>query len=201
MELFGNEQPDKEPTPEELIRLLDVSFALITKIIQEHSNDLDSRGITLPASTPEADDDGKYGSITVTDLGDKREVKIDETSYDPETEENTTERYTLSFSYDTAQHTLQSTGIQPNIRDDISMSDGDDEDFSRAAEAFEEYLATQVRPATATEIKRLAYVLEIAAYGNVQFNFNHFDMDYENHLDKLYMKQVEADENNENHPE
>jgi len=201
MELFGNEQPDKEPTAQELMRLLDMSFAMFKKIIQEHPADEKSHSITLPATTTEADDDGKYGSLCVTDLGDNIEVKVDETSYDPETKENTTERYTLSFSYDNAQHTLQTTGLQPNIRDDISMAEGDDVDFARAVDTFEEYLAGQIRPATANEIKRLAYVLEIAAYGNVQFNFNHFDMDYENHIDKLYMEQLEADENNENQQE
>jgi len=201
MELFGNEQPDKEPSSQELIRLIDMSFAMITKITQEHPTDEKSRSITLPATTTEADDDSKDGTVTLTNRGDRWEVKIDETSKYPETEENTTERYSLSFSYDNGQHTLHTTGLQPNIRDDISLAVGNEADFSRAFQASEEYFAQQIRPATAAEIKRFAYVLEIAAYGNVQFNFNRFEMDYEHHVDKLYMKQVEADENNENQPE
>jgi|GEM_PF-6779254 len=203
MELFGNEKPDKEPTAEELDELLDESFSLMSKILIEHKHDEHPHSVTLPATTTEAGENNKFGSLTVIDHGENLEVKIDETSIYPELKDNTTERYSLSFSYDVGDYILTTSGTQPNVAENELMDDGDDNDYSQAINAAEEYISEQTHPATPDEIKRLAYLLEIAAFGNVQAHFENFEIRREHDYDVYDMRkrnEIERQEN-ENHPE
>jgi len=203
MELFGNEKPGREPTTEELNELLDESFSLMSKILIEHKDDEYPHIVTLPATTTEADENNKYGSLTVIDHGENLEVKIDEINKYPELKDNTTERYTMSFSYDVGDYILTTSGVQPNVVEDALMDQGDDDDYERAIDASEEYIREQTRPATADEIKRLAYLLEIAAFGNVQAHFDNFEMRREHDYDVYDMRKRNETERqeNENHPE
>jgi len=203
MELFGNEKPGKEPTTEELNLLLEDSFSLMSKILIEHKDDEHPHMVTLSATTTEAEENNKYGMLTVIDIGDDLEVKIDEINKYPELKDNTTERYTLSVSNDISTYLLTTSGVQPNVIEDALMGEGDDEDYARAIDASEEYISEQTRPATPDEIKRLAYLLEIAAYGNVQIYFDNFEMRREHDYDVYDLQkrnEIERQEN-ENHPE
>ena len=203
MESFDDKIPNKEPTHEELNQLLESSYDWICKIIEEHNSEENVHSATVSATTPEADENYKIGSVSVEDLdGVVLKVSINETDY-LKSENTTTERFKLTYLFGVGGYELQATGVQPNVLDDVIDSDGTEQDFQSAYDATEEYLNEILRPATPAEIQRLAYVLEIGAHGDVPFDFDRFEIEYQHHLDKLYMDQYEAENKaeNENHPE
>lgn len=203
MESFDDKTPNKEPTAEELNLLLQKSYDWICTIIENHNTEENVHSAEVPATTAEADEDFRVGSLLVEDLnGNDLEVTIKETDY-LKTEKNTVERFKLSFAFGTGEYELSATGVQPNVLDDVIENDGTQQDFDKAFTASERHLEESLRPATPAEIQRMAYVLEIGAYGDVAFDFDRFEIEYQHHLDKLEMARHAAQKKaeNEEHPE
>ena len=203
MESFDNTNANIEPSPEELGRLLGESHKWISKIIEEHNSEENIHAATVPATTAEAEDDYKIGEISVEDFsGNEFIITLNESDYTA-SGTATAEHFKLSIAYGTGKYELLASGVQPDVMEEVADDDASEEEYEKALAASEEYLSQQLRPASPAEIQRLAYVLEIGAFGDVPFYFEHFEIDYHKHLNELEMakRTLNENEDNENHPE
>lgn len=203
MESFDNTNANIEPSPEELGRLLGESHTWINKIIEEQHGLENTRTAIVPATTAEAEDDYKIGEVSVEDLnGNEFLVTINETDH-VTSDTATTEHYKLSIAYETGKYELLATGVQPDIMVGVRNDGASDEEYDKAIVALQKYLTQQLRPASAAEIQRMAYVLEIGAFGDVPFYFEHFEVEYRQRIDRLETAKhrLEENENEEKYPE
>jgi len=182
MELSNSPNPDKITSPEELNRLLSESYLWAKKIIKDDPDEeWDTYG-SADATTPEAKKANREGYVAVCDFGSEIAIKIHEDDYSSENAD-TTEYFLLGFSYDLNEYTLMTSGVQPDMPERDSL------------EGSEQSHWDKVRPASTTEIERLACVLELGAFGDEQFNFKRFQRQFRKHLDRLNTAK------DENHPE
>ena len=161
MEYFENNDLNKEPTAEEIEQLLQESYELIGRIIKDHNTVEDIHAASVSVTTPEAEMNDKLGYLSVVDLnGNEFEITINENHY-TDSQESTTEVYKLLYISGTGGYELFTTDTRPYVTDDEKL-----------------------RSATPAEIQRLAYVLEIGAFGYVPFDFEEFEKRFREHPDK-----------------
>ena len=156
MEYPNNSSPDQEPNSEELRQLLDISYDLIGKIIKEHGNKKSAYSATVIASTPESLANDRQTYLAVKNIDEnEHEVIITETDYSTGYA-IAVEQYTIAYVYGGGEIELLATDTQD-----------------------------EPRPASADEIRRLANILEIGAYGETAtFDFDEFEKQFKEHLDK-----------------
>jgi len=187
MEVSNNPNPEKEISPEELNRLLSESYLWAKKIIRDDPDEeWDTYG-SANATTQEAKDANRDGYVAICNFGHELAIKVHEDDYS-EKNEDTTQYFMLSFSYDTNEYALMTPGKKLDLNERNEPEEAD-EDLKQ-----EEWV-NQLHPASTAEIQHLALVLELGAFGDEHFNFKRFQRQFRKYLHRLNAVQ------DENHPE
>lgn len=162
MEPFNNSYPDKEPSAKQLDQLLQDAYEFIQRIITDHHHEDDVHAATVSVTALEAEENNRLENISVRDIdGNKLEVTI--TKNDSlGNHDSITEHYQLSYVFGTGEYELLTAGLQSTTIDN-----------------------SELRQAAATEIVRLADILEIAAFGHIPFYPDLFEDEFHAYVDGL----------------
>ncbi|MDB5180335.1 MAG: hypothetical protein JWO54_93 [Candidatus Saccharibacteria bacterium] len=179
---------DKELTEQQLKDLVTYAQGLAHKIMNKPPTVTSAYGVEVPLTTKEAADEYKTGNLSV-EVNEAQasfsEIKVVlNESNGVFREQDTTERFRIAYSRENNRYEVELTGIQPDIMHEFYDTNKNDEDNTAAKIASDAFLEHEYHKARPADIQRLYRLLFQAHEGDVDYDFDKFEMQLRAFLDQ-----------------
>ena len=164
--------------------LLDESYSWAQRMLKKFSNRENSFHAEVPATTHEAIEHKKYGTLIIDNLDDRLYIDLDEKTLSIfATEPNTAEHYILEFTEED-RYILAATGRQIDPTH-VALLNEEDE-FGVPVNHTQAYSNEQYHAASPSEIQRFADLMLLGGGGfGEMFDAERFEEEFQKYVDHL----------------